>query len=86
MQKMSVPDTLEYMGTCHSSFCKSLVIKDEGGNLTNAAIVLFGKDPSRFFSQCKVRLARFEGKVMDEFRDQTVCYGNLFEQYDSNYF
>ena len=58
-------------------------LRDEDGNLTNAAIVLFGKDPSRFFSQCKVRLARFEGKVMDEFRDQTVCYGNLFEQYDA---
>ena len=25
-------------------------LRDEGGNLTNAAIVLFGKDPSRFFS------------------------------------
>ena len=29
--------------------------------LTNGAIALFGKDPSRFFDHCKVRLARFEG-------------------------
>ena len=58
-------------------------LRDESGKLTNAAIVLFGKDPSRTFSQCKVRLARFEGTTMDEFRDQTVCYGNLFEQYDA---
>lgn len=56
---------------------------DDAGNLTNAAIVLFGKDPSRVFGQCKVRLARFEGTTMNEFRDQTVCYGNLFEQYDA---
>lgn len=58
-------------------------LRDESGALTNAAIVLFGKDPSRIFSQCKVRLARFEGKTMNDFRDQTVCYGNLFEQYEA---
>lgn len=56
---------------------------DGAGNLTNAAIVLFGKDPSRVFGQCKVRLARFEGTTMNEFRDQTVFYGKLFEQYDA---
>ena len=44
-------------------------LRDEAGNLTNAAIVLFGNDPSRIFGQCKVRLARFEGNTMNEFRD-----------------
>ena len=53
------------------------------GLLTNGAIALFGKAPNRIFSQCKVRLARFEGIDMDKFRDQMVCYGNLFEQYDA---
>ena len=27
--------------------------------------------------------ARFEGASMRQFRDQTVCEGNLFEQYDA---
>ncbi len=33
--------------------------------------------------QCKVRLARFEGINKLVFRDQTVCEGNLFKQYDA---
>lgn len=48
--------------------------------LTNGAVALFGKDPSRFFSHCKVRLARFEGTIMDKFRDQAVVEANLFQQ------
>ena len=58
-------------------------LRTDDGKLTNAAIVLFGKAPAKTFTHCKVRLARFEGKDMDKFRDQTVCYGNLFEQYDA---
>ena len=49
--------------------------------LTNAAVALFGKDPVRFFSHCRVRLARFEGTIMDKFRDQLVVEANLFQQY-----
>ena len=58
-------------------------IGDEKDGIHNAAVVLFGKEPTRFFNQCKVRLARFEGTSMRQFRDQTVCEGNLFEQYDA---
>lgn len=58
-------------------------LRTKEGELTNAAIALFGNSPAKIFTQCKVRLARFEGKDMDKFRDQTVCYGNLFEQYDA---
>lgn len=58
-------------------------LRAKDGELTNAAIALFGNSPAKIFTQCKVRLARFEGKDMDKFRDQTVCYGNLFEQYDA---
>ena len=54
-------------------------LRTKEGGLTNAAIALFGNAPAKIFTQCKVRLARFEGKDMDKFRDQTVCYGNLFE-------
>lgn len=52
----------------------------EDGVLINAAVVLFGKQPRRHFLQCCLRLARFEGTDTIEFRDQTVCEGNLFEQ------
>ena len=44
----------------------------ENDVLTNAAIVLFGKDPYKYYLHCKVRLARFEGVIMDKFRDQSV--------------
>lgn len=57
-------------------------LRDDAGNISNAAIVLFGKDPNRHFYQCRVKLARFEGTVMDRFRDEKTCYGNLFEQFD----
>ena len=49
----------------------------------NAACVLFAKSPDKYHNQCKVRLGRFEGITMSEFRDHIVCYGNLFEQYDA---
>ena len=52
-----------------------LHLSDNNGNLLNAVNVLFGKDPTKYHIQCKVRLARFEGTDMMEFRDQTVCYG-----------
>ena len=52
----------------------------QGDLITNGAIALFGKDPSRFFDHCKVRLARFEGTIMDKFRDQAVVEANLFQQ------
>lgn len=51
--------------------------------ILNAANVLFGKEPSLLHPQCKIRLARFEGTDKRVFRDQTVCEGNLFEQYDA---
>ena len=60
-----------------------LGLRTEDGELSNGAVVLFGKAPDRVISQCKVRLARFEGTNMDKFRDQTICGGNLFEQYDA---
>ena len=49
--------------------------------ITNGAVVLFGREPDRFFSHCKVKLARFEGTIMDKFRDQLVVETNLFQQY-----
>ena len=60
-----------------------LGVARKDGMILNAANVLFGKEPSLFHPQCKIRLARFEGTDKRAFRDQTVCEGNLFEQYDA---
>lgn len=62
---------------------QKLGVARKDGVILNAANVLFGKDPSALHAQCKVRLARFEGVDKREFRDQTICEGNLFEQYDA---
>lgn len=60
-----------------------LGIARKDGTILNAANVLFGNEPTLLHSQCKIRLARFEGIDKRAFRDQTVCEGNLFEQYDA---
>lgn len=60
-----------------------LGVARKDGTIMNAANVLFGKEPFMLHTQCKVRLARFEGIDKRVFRDQTVCEGNLFEQYDA---
>lgn len=60
-----------------------LGVARKDGAILNAANVLFGKEPSVLHAQCKVRLARFEGTDKRVFRDQTICEGNLFEQYDA---
>ena len=62
--------------------CK-LGVARKDGSLTNAANVLFGKEPTMEHIQCKVRLARFKGTNKNEFVDQTVCEGNLFVQYNA---
>lgn len=62
---------------------QKLGVARKDGMILNAANVLFGKEPTSIHSQCKIRLARFEGTDKRVFRDQTVCEGNLFEQYDA---
>lgn len=62
---------------------QKLGVARKDGMILNAANVLFGKEPTTLHSQCKIRLARFEGTDKRVFRDQTVCEGNLFEQYDA---
>lgn len=62
---------------------QKLGVARNDGVLLNAANALFGIDPTMHHIQCKVRLARFEGINKLAFRDQTVCEGNLFKQYDA---
>lgn len=48
----------------------------ENGQLKRAAIILFGKDPSRFFPNQVVKIGRF-GKTDDDLKFQEVEEGNL---------
>ena len=47
---------------------------------TNAAILLFGRDPQRFFGHSEIRCARFKGTKPLEFIDMKVIGGNLIDQ------
>ena len=50
------------------------------GKLTNAAILLFGKNPQRVFIQSETRCARFKGTKPLEFIDMKVFGGNIIDQ------
>ncbi|MDA2935988.1 helix-turn-helix domain-containing protein [Patescibacteria group bacterium AH-259-L05] len=54
----------------------------KNGKLTNAAILLFGKKPQRFFLQAQTRCARFKGIKPLEFIDMKVFEGNIINQRD----
>ncbi|MEM5811396.1 MAG: ATP-binding protein [Candidatus Aenigmatarchaeota archaeon] len=64
----SVKEALERLG----------LIKN--GKLTNAAILLFGKNPQKFFLQAETRCARFKGTKPIEFLDMKVFGGNIIDQ------
>ena len=49
------------------------------GFITNAAVVLFGKDTADRHSQCLIRLARFRGIDKKEFMDNQQVHGNAFK-------
>ncbi|MEA2066404.1 MAG: putative DNA binding domain-containing protein, partial [Thermotogota bacterium] len=51
----------------------------QNGNLTNAAVILFAKEPSRFLPQARIRLTVFkDSKAGDEFLYDRLFEGNLF--------
>lgn len=57
------------------------LIKD--GKLTNASVLLFGKNPHKFFIQAEVKCLQFSGtEVRKPFVNYQVYSGNLFEQID----
>ena len=52
----------------------------QNGNFTNAAVLLFAKNPARFIPQARVRVALLKGgKTGDEFTDDRILDGNLFK-------
>jgi ATP-dependent DNA helicase RecG len=54
------------------------VIKNN--KLTNAAILLFGKEPQKFFLQTKLRCARYKGTTPITFIDLRIIEGNIINQ------
>jgi len=57
------------------------LLKDK--TLTNASILLFGKNPQKFFLQTVVRCIRFKGnKPVKPFIDMRVIGGNIIDQVD----
>ncbi|MCK4428980.1 MAG: hypothetical protein KAU95_01285, partial [Candidatus Aenigmarchaeota archaeon] len=53
------------------------------GKLTNAAVLLFGEKPQKFFLQSKIRCARFKGVTSTDFIDMKIIEGTLFDLLDS---
>lgn len=61
----------------------SIHVLTDDGRLTNSALLLFGKDPQRFFRTSEVRCAQFYGtKVEKPIRNYQVFTGSLFEMID----
>ena len=55
----------------------------KNGRLTNAAVLLFGKNPQKFFLQAETRCARFKGSEPLEFIDMKVFGGDIIDQRDA---
>ena len=51
----------------------------ENGKITNAAMVLFGKNLRSKYPQCLLKLARFRGTTKANFIDSKQVYGNIFK-------
>ena len=55
----------------------------KGNRITNAAILLFGKDPQRFFMASEVKCAHFHGKVVTKpIPSYQVYKGDVFQLVD----
>ena len=52
----------------------------KNNKLTNAALLLFGKNPQKFFLQAEMRCARFKGTEPLEFIDMKIFGGNVIDQ------
>ena len=73
---------LNYSDGMEKIFTSIHVLTDDG-RLTNSALLLFAKDPQRFFRTSEVRCAQFYGnKVEKPIRNYQVFTGSLFEMID----
>lgn len=66
--KISASEALERLGLAREE------------KLTNAAVLLFGKNPQKIFPQAKIKCGRFKGIKPLEFIDMKVFAGNIIGQ------
>jgi len=59
----------------------TLKLVTEGDRVTNAAVLLFGRDPQRALPSARVRVARFRSN--DEIVDHPPAAGTIFDQVDA---
>lgn len=73
---------LTYADGMEKIFAGIHILTDDG-RLTNSSLLLFAKDPQRFFRTSEVRCAQFYGtKVEKPIRNYQVFTGSLFEMID----
>lgn len=63
-------------GLSKNDLLAKLRLTDDNGNIKRAAIVLFGKNPAKFFNNCVVKIGRF-GKDSSDLRFQEIEEGNI---------
>lgn len=56
----------------------------KGEKLTNAAVLLFCKNPQKFFPQAEIRCTRFNGTIPLEFGAREVFQGSIIHQRESS--
>ncbi len=64
----------------NETILKKLNLIDNQGNLRRAALLLFGKEPQRYFFSSYFKIGKFRGTT--ELITDDVIEGNLFEQFD----
>lgn len=65
-------------GLSTADLLAKLRLTDDNGNFKRAAIVLFGKNPAKFYNNCVLKIGRF-GKDSSELRFQEVVEGNIIQ-------
>ena len=63
-------------GLSKADLLAKLRLTDDNGNIKRAAIVLFGKNPAKFYNNCVVKIGRF-GKDSSDIRFQETEEGNI---------
>ncbi len=63
-------------GLSKADLIAKLRLTDDNGNIKRAAIVLFGKNPAKYFNNCVVKIGRF-GKDSSDIRFQETVEGNI---------
>src|SRR5258706_305692 len=64
----SIPELFEKLDLAHK------------GELTRAAVLLFGKNPQKYYSQASFKVGRFRNETL--IVDDKIIDGNLFQQVD----